>query len=575
MLIKAVLQAIPTYAMSCFRIPTSICKEMEMICAKFWWESSNRNGGLHWKAWEGLCRTKEEGGLGFRRFGYFNQSLVAKQVWRIISKPDSLMAQIFKARYFRNQDIMEAGLGSNPSFVWRSMCWGRELIRRGLGWNIVNGRKIKAGMREWFASWFVEGPSTCTVPEQLVEAYIDTEGQWIEGKIRKEYAAFEAEDILQVKICKEGGEDSRYWKYDPKGKYTVRSGYHMWLEKCRAEDERGKPSSSRTNNGWWEKIWNLKIPPKLKVFWWELSWNIIAVEDNLQRRKVLKSSACRLCGYYKATTIHALFRCPMVRKAWQGFGVSIPIKKWEDEEAVQFLSDFFYMNVVWAKEVLVAIAWGIWRKRCELTHKDGHKTMKNRAISCKEVVWAISMVEKFKEVRGKQATNEFTAAFKDIKEKMRQLRAEMIIFVDASYREGQQKGGVGVVMVNNEGEVIEMKDYVVHEVRFPLEAEMWAVNRGIEHGIKKGVKRAIIVSDCLEIVKAVKRNEVFAGRGGYILERIKSRLRSFDMGKIMHISRKDNEAAHLVAKIRESPAGPRDWASKKVKEKIRELWNSV
>lgn len=35
-LIKAVLQATPTYAMSCFRIPTSLCMEMEAICARFW-----------------------------------------------------------------------------------------------------------------------------------------------------------------------------------------------------------------------------------------------------------------------------------------------------------------------------------------------------------------------------------------------------------------------------------------------------------------------------------------------------------------------------------------------------------
>lgn len=34
-LIKAVLQAIPTYAMSCFRIPTSLCVEMEAVCARF------------------------------------------------------------------------------------------------------------------------------------------------------------------------------------------------------------------------------------------------------------------------------------------------------------------------------------------------------------------------------------------------------------------------------------------------------------------------------------------------------------------------------------------------------------
>lgn len=77
-LIKVVLHVIPTFAMGCFRIPTSLCRELEMICARFWWETSNYKGVVHWKSWEALCKSKEEGGLGFRHFGCFNQVLVAK-----------------------------------------------------------------------------------------------------------------------------------------------------------------------------------------------------------------------------------------------------------------------------------------------------------------------------------------------------------------------------------------------------------------------------------------------------------------------------------------------------------------
>lgn len=54
-LIKAVPQAIPTFAISCFRIPTSICKDMEKLCAKFWWKGDKHRKGLHWKSWDKLC----------------------------------------------------------------------------------------------------------------------------------------------------------------------------------------------------------------------------------------------------------------------------------------------------------------------------------------------------------------------------------------------------------------------------------------------------------------------------------------------------------------------------------------
>lgn len=72
---------------------------------------------MHWLNWKNLCAPKTVGGLGFRSLIAFNKSLLAKQIWRVIQKPDSLMARVLKARYFKNSDIMKAGLSSNPSYI--------------------------------------------------------------------------------------------------------------------------------------------------------------------------------------------------------------------------------------------------------------------------------------------------------------------------------------------------------------------------------------------------------------------------------------------------------------------------
>lgn len=148
-LIKSVIQAIPTYAMSCFRVPTTIIKEIESMTAKFWWGGSDNIRKLHWKSWKYLTLPKDRGGMGFRDLTLFNKALLAKHVWRMISNPDTPVARVFKTRYFKHMDIMEASLGSNPSFVWRSLLWGREALRDKLYWKIGKGDKINITRDKW------------------------------------------------------------------------------------------------------------------------------------------------------------------------------------------------------------------------------------------------------------------------------------------------------------------------------------------------------------------------------------------------------------------------------------------
>lgn len=46
--IKSVLQAIPTYAMTCFLLLKTLCDELEAIVARFWWQKSHGKCGIHW-----------------------------------------------------------------------------------------------------------------------------------------------------------------------------------------------------------------------------------------------------------------------------------------------------------------------------------------------------------------------------------------------------------------------------------------------------------------------------------------------------------------------------------------------
>ena len=47
-LLKAVVQAIPTFAISCFRLPVGLCQDIEMLIRKFWWGQKGDRRKIHW-----------------------------------------------------------------------------------------------------------------------------------------------------------------------------------------------------------------------------------------------------------------------------------------------------------------------------------------------------------------------------------------------------------------------------------------------------------------------------------------------------------------------------------------------
>jgi hypothetical protein len=93
-----------------------------------------------WVSWKDMTRPKGMGGLGFRDIELFNLALLARQGWRLLQNPTSLSARILKARYFKEAELLDSQLGSNPSQVWRGIHEGIGLLKQGLIGRIGTGQ---------------------------------------------------------------------------------------------------------------------------------------------------------------------------------------------------------------------------------------------------------------------------------------------------------------------------------------------------------------------------------------------------------------------------------------------------
>ena len=141
-MIKAVVQAIPTYSMSCFKYPDALLSDIQSMISDFWWGDGIKGKPIHWVSWDKLCTNKEDGGMGFRQLKSFNLALLAKQAWRIGTQTSTLLHQIYKDKYFPNSDFFQATEGSRPSWTWRGICEVHKYIVAGSRWRVRNGTNI-------------------------------------------------------------------------------------------------------------------------------------------------------------------------------------------------------------------------------------------------------------------------------------------------------------------------------------------------------------------------------------------------------------------------------------------------
>lgn len=120
--IRNVAQMIPSYTMSCFLIPKTLCQEIEKLMNACWWKtSSNSNKPIRWLSWNKMCMSKKNGGLGFRDLHGFNLSLLGKQCWSLISRPDALVSRVLKARYYPDCHLLQARRTGGSSYTWSSI----------------------------------------------------------------------------------------------------------------------------------------------------------------------------------------------------------------------------------------------------------------------------------------------------------------------------------------------------------------------------------------------------------------------------------------------------------------------
>uniref|UniRef100_A0A5B7C6K9 Reverse transcriptase zinc-binding domain-containing protein n=1 Tax=Davidia involucrata TaxID=16924 RepID=A0A5B7C6K9_DAVIN len=390
-LIKAVAQAIPTYMMSCFKLPVTICDAINKMICNFWWGQKGSERKLHWIRWEKLCKNKRESGAGLRDMEAFNLALLAKQAWRLLQVPNSLFLKVYKAKYFPHSSYFEAELGSCPSFTWRSILSACPIIERGSRWRVGSGSSLRVWGSRWLpspSSFKVSSPRVPGCEDMLVCDLIDFNGMvWKEDLIFSLFLNYEALNICNIPLSSRPVPDRLIWHFTNNGLFSVKSAYPLAVQFLGKDYHSfdGECSSMNTVNSVWKSLWSLGIPNKIKNFLWRAVLNILPTGTRLADRKIPVDPRCCLCGGRAETPLHLFVHCPWTRLVWDNSEVSFPL----DNPFIDFRHLFEFICLlldVHALEICSVMFWLIWCHRNAVRHDSMGKDPRLIQLAAKDYV---------------------------------------------------------------------------------------------------------------------------------------------------------------------------------------------
>jgi hypothetical protein len=168
----------------------------------------------------------------------FNQSLLARQAWRLIENPESLCAQLLPAKYYPDGNLIDTVFTGNPSSTWRAIEYGLELLKKGVIWRIGNGAKVRIWRDPWIPrkEYFktISPKRRCRL--RWVSELLNPDGTWNVELLNIYFQPIDVECILQIRPSIRNDEDFLAWQPDSRGIFSVKSAHAVGMEeqyRCR------------------------------------------------------------------------------------------------------------------------------------------------------------------------------------------------------------------------------------------------------------------------------------------------------------------------------------------------------
>ena len=112
-------------------------------------------------------------------------------------------------------------------------------------------------------------------PHKVSKLIDSNEKKWQPDSIKEHILDEQVKAIMEVPICRSGGNYRLVWPNSKNGEQTVKTGYHTLKDEEIADENRKASGSHYVKEKVWKKIWKLPIVLKVRNFMWRASGNYL------------------------------------------------------------------------------------------------------------------------------------------------------------------------------------------------------------------------------------------------------------------------------------------------------------
>ncbi|KAM5584938.1 hypothetical protein ABKV19_004355 [Rosa sericea] len=430
-------------------------------------------------------------------------------------------------------------LGDAPSFSWRSILESRPVLAAGIQWKVGTGEQVDVWKDNWIPDclrYLIQKPLHTTI-SKVAELSDKETRSWNQQVVHATFLPEVAIKILSIPLSRSASVDRYRWKPEKNGKYTVLSAY--WIARQQVMGEfLTSTSSGNPYEALWKKIWNTRIPGKVKICLWRAANNILPTRESLSYKGYIGPFNCLLCSAALETSSHVFCHCPVAQEAIEAANIPIAsclpgsFKEW-------LLHQGHHLNrEQWEK--LLMLLWALWKNR-------NSKLWNNTCTNAHGIV--VTMFTWYEQFLQAQKTSMHETAAKPSKHWTPPSSNQLKINVDGAFLPSKDFGGIGGVIRRSDGSFVAAFSKFMQHVSSPKQVELLAIREGLDFLKQRGLHDVCLESDCQGAIQEIEEGDCDLNENANLLLDIKQYSKFVHNLKFSFAPRTANFVAHRLAAI--------------------------